>query len=102
MKKDVFDVLDTKVSRLGFGCMRFPTTPDGKIDREQAQAMIDYAYENGIKYYDTAWGYHDEESQYFIGEALSKYPRDSFYLTTKLPAWILEKEEDVANPFENS
>ena len=71
------------VSLLGYGCMRFPTTPDGKIDRELSLKMIDYAYQNGVNYYDTAYVYHSGESESFLGEALSKYPRDSYYLATK-------------------
>lgn len=43
-----------------------------------AEKMIDYAYENGINYFDTAWPYHDGESEIFIGKALKKYPRESF------------------------
>lgn len=88
------------VSRLGFGCMRFPTLENGKIDRPVAAAMIDDAYKGGVNYFDTAWGYHDGESEEFVGEVLSAYPRDSFFLATKLPIWLVEKEEDVDRLFE--
>ena len=64
--------------KLGFGCMRLPVNRDGKIDCVLAEKMIDYAYENGINYFDTAWPYHDGESEIFIGKALKKYPRESF------------------------
>ena len=82
------DIAGRQVSRLGFGCMRLPLTEDGKINREEAGRMIDRAYQAGVNYYDTAYGYHNRESQLFIGEALKKYPRDSFYLATKLPVWL--------------
>ena len=51
-------VNDDKVSLLGFGCMRFPTTPDGKIDEIAAEKLVDYAMAHGVTYYDTAWPYH--------------------------------------------
>ncbi len=84
-----------EVSRLGFGCMRLPQTPEGKIDREKAFAMIDTAYKSGVNYFDTAYGYHGGESERFIGEALAKYPRDSYYLATKLPLNQVKKPEDT-------
>lgn len=87
-------------SKLGFGCMRLPTGKDGKIDWEHAQRMVDYAYENGINYFDTAWPYHDGESEIFIGQALKKYPRESFWLASKMPVFKLEKKRDVAQIFE--
>jgi len=76
------DFQGKKLSRLGFGNMRLPEK-DGKIDREKAGAMIDVAMKGGVNYYDTAWMYHGEDSETFLGEVLPKYPRDSYYLATK-------------------
>ena len=76
-------MIKKSTSLLGFGCMRLPQTAEGKIDYDHAQKMVDYAYENGVNYFDTAWNYHNEESELFIGQALKKYPRDSFILATK-------------------
>lgn len=73
---------DLQLSRLGMGNMRLPVN-QGRIDRKKAQEIIDYAMEQGINYYDTAYVYHSGESEPFLGEALSKYPRDSYYLATK-------------------
>lgn len=88
-------------SLLGYGCMRFPVDKEShKIDREKAQALIDRAMEAGITYYDTAWFYHDGESESFVGEALSKYPRDSFYLATKLPCSMADSVEKAKEIFE--
>lgn len=89
-----------EVSRLGFGGMRFPTTDDGKIDRPQAAAMMDTAYQNGVNYFDTAYGYHDGESEVVMGEALGRYPRDSFYIADKLPVWLVSCEADVNKRFQ--
>ncbi len=86
-------------SLLGFGCMRFPTDENGKIDRPAARALLALAMQNGVNYLDTAYPYHDGESEPFLGEALAEYPRDSYFLATKLPAWALETPADVERVF---
>ncbi len=91
-----------QLSALGLGAMRFPVI-DGdsaKIDFEATSEMVAYAMENGINYYDTAWGYHHGNSEPVIGEILSKYPRDSFYLATKFPGFDKENMSKVAEIFE--
>ncbi len=99
MEYRILEKLGIKTSLLGFGCMRFPTTPDGAIDEERAQQMLDKAYEAGINYYDTAWPYHDGTSEPFVGRAMKKYPRDSFYFATKLPCWEVKQREDAVRIF---
>lgn len=75
---------EIELSRLGMGNMRLPVQRLGtKIDRKKAQEIIDYAMESGINYYDTAYVYHFGESEKFLGEALKKYPRESYHLATK-------------------
>lgn len=78
-----------KLSALGFGAMRLPVIDgdDGRIDEAAALRMVDTAMQNGINYYDTAWGYHGENSELVMGRALSQYPRDSFYVATKFPGY---------------
>ena len=72
------------LSTLGMGNMRLPVQRLGtKIDRPKAGEIIDYAMANGINYYDTAYVYHFGESEKFLGEALKKYPRESYHLATK-------------------
>ncbi|MBR6322759.1 MAG: aldo/keto reductase [Lachnospiraceae bacterium] len=85
-----------KVSALGMGNMRLPKIEgeNEKIDREKAQEIIDYAMSHGINYYDTAYRYHGGESELFIGEALKKYPRESFYLASKFPGHMMVKKEN--------
>ena len=92
--------LGVKVSRLGFGCMRFPLTEDGKIDEKRAEAMLDNAYKAGVNYFDTAYFYHNRTSEEFVGRMLKKYPRDSFYLATKLPLSLIESFEQAKEIFE--
>ena len=84
------DFQDLKLSALGFGAMRLPVLEgnDSKIDKAATLRMVDTAMENGINYYDTAWGYHGENSELVMGEALAKYPRESFYLATKFPGYV--------------
>jgi predicted aldo/keto reductase-like oxidoreductase len=95
MEKRKMEKLGVEASLLGFGCMRFPVKADGKIDREKSQEMLDKAYAAGVNYYDTAYPYHDGESELFVGEAMKKYDRHSFYLATKLPSWLVAATDDV-------
>lgn len=77
-----------KVSLLGYGCMRWPMKKgeDGKdhIDQEAVNEMVDYAYRNGVNYYDTSPAYLQGQSEEAVGIALSRYPRKSYYIATKL------------------
>ena len=92
---------DVKVSLLGMGCMRLPKVDPEKedIDYEKAQEIIDYAYANGVNYFDTAYGYHGGQSELFVGQALKKYPRDSFFLASKMPIWCVKEKGDVERIF---
>lgn len=76
--------------------MRLPVLPgeDHPIDRAEGKRMVDRAIDGGITYFDTAYGYHNEESEVFVGEAL-KGLRNQVTLTTKLPCWKVEKREDM-------
>ena len=100
MEKRKMENLGIETSLLGFGCMRFPTDGEGKIDRVQAKAMLEKALAAGVNYIDTAWPYHGGESELFVGEALKEHPRDSFYLATKLPVWEVKSLEDVDRIFD--
>lgn len=93
---------DLDISALGMGTMRYPVI-DGKesqIDKEAAREMIAYAMANGVNYYDTAWGYHQEMSERVTGELLKEYPRDSFYLATKFPGYDVSNFGKVEEIFE--
>lgn len=91
--------LGINTSLLGFGCMRFPTDKEGHISYRRSEPLIDLAYKNGVNYYDTAYGYHNGESEKFIGHALSKYDRSTYYLATKLPCWYVKTIEDAVKIF---
>lgn len=98
--KRAIEKLGIETSLLGFGCMRFPTK-DGKIDEARAEKMMDEAIARGINYIDTAFPYHGGESEPFVGKVLDKYPRDSYYLATKLPCWDVKTPEDAPRIFES-
>ncbi len=100
MEKRKMERLGAETSLLGFGCMRFPTTKDGKINESEAEKMIDRAIAAGVNYIDTAYPYHNGESEPFVGKVLKKYDRGSFYLATKLPCWAVKSLEDVDRLFE--
>lgn len=87
------------VSLLGLGCMRFPVleNDDSKIDEAKSTSMIRYALENGINYFDTAYLYHEKESEPFLGKALKGIDRKKYYLATKSPVWLLETHDDFMN-----
>jgi len=98
----VFREAQMPVSALGFGCMRLPQQEGkkDKIDLEAARAMVDYAIEHGVNYFDTAFVYHSGKSETFLGSALAAYDRESYYLATKMPPWIVGKGADLKSIFE--
>ena len=83
------DFQGLKLSALGFGAMRLPVIDgdDSRIDEAAALRMVDTAMQSGVNYYDTAWGYHGENSEKVMGKALARYPRNSFYVATKFPGY---------------
>ena len=94
------DYKGDRLSMMGFGAMRLPVIDgnDGKVDVPKAEALVDEAYRSGINYFDTAWGYHMGTSETVMGEALSRYPRDSYRLSTKFPGYDLSnfgKHEEI-------
>lgn len=99
MEKRKLEKPGIETSLLGFGCMRFPVTAEGKIAEAEAEKMMDRAIEAGVNYIDTAYPYHEGASEPFVGRVLSKYKRDSFYLATKLPCWNVNALEDADRIF---
>jgi predicted aldo/keto reductase-like oxidoreductase len=90
-------------SILGFGCMRFPVIDDKahQIDEKRATAMIEYAVDHGVDYFDTAYPYHKSNrspkgrSEPFVGKVLKRYPRDDIKIATKLPSWLVKSRKDM-------
>lgn len=96
------DFQDVKLSALGMGAMRLPVVDgdDSKIDEAAAFAMVDEALARGVNYYDTAWGYHNGNSELVMGKALARHPREKFYLATKFPGYDLSNMGKVEEIFE--
>ncbi len=89
-----------EMPKIGFGLMRLPEK-DGAIDIEQVSQMADAYMEAGFNYFDTAYVYHGGNSEKVVKEAIVKrYPRESFTIATKLPAWFLHSPEDRDKVFE--
>lgn len=83
-----------KMPKLGFGLMRLPEK-DGEVDVSRVCEMVDAYLQNGFNYFDTAYVYHSGKSESVAKAALvDRHPRDSFYLATKLPAWMLNGPQD--------
>ena len=91
---------DKQLSLLGFGAMRLPTTADGTVDEALTEKMVAYAMDHGVNYFDTAWPYHNGESELVMGRILSKYDRDRFYLADKFPGHQYSDRYDPAAIFE--
>lgn len=84
---------NTEVSALGFGAMRLPTK-NGLINKTEATQLINHAIDNGINLFDTAYLYHNGESETFLKSILEER-RDEILISTKLPVWFVKKEEDL-------
>lgn len=97
------DFQTKKLSALGLGAMRLPLTAggsDAEIDETKTAEMAAYAMEHGINYYDTAYGYHEGQSEIVMGKILGKYPRESYYLASKFPGYDLSNMGKVEEIFE--
>ena len=92
-----FNIGEDKVSRLGYGCMRFPIIDgdNAKINEEEATKQLLHAIDKGVNYIDTAYVYHGDTGEAFVGRFVEEHGlRDKLHLVTKLPCWKVETYED--------
>ena len=92
-----FGKLDWKVSALGFGTMRLPTIgkDQANVDEAQTIRLIRYAVDHGVNYVDTAFTYHDGNSEVAVGKALTGKYRKKVRLATKMPVFSVKSKEDL-------
>lgn len=86
--------MNSDIPLIALGCMRLPIE-NGKIDMVELDKMVEYAMAHGANYFDTAYMYVDGKSENAIGEVLKKYPRESFILADKCPAYLVNSPADV-------
>jgi len=83
-----------ELSVLGFGCMRLPTLADKSINEKEAVSIIREAIDSGVNYLDTAFPYHDGNSEILVGKALKDGYREKTYIATKCPPWVIKCADD--------
>jgi uncharacterized protein len=95
MKYRKFENINVNVSALGFGAMRLPVNgSEETINEKLSEDMMSYAFDNGVNYVDTAYPYHDGNSETVVGNVLKNGYRDKVHLATKLPTWLTNTKED--------
>lgn len=99
MDKKYIPQLGDTISRLGYGCMRFPTNEDGSMNYDEAEKLIRKGYEMGINYFDTAVVYHKGDSEKVLSRALKDYDRSTYYLADKMSLGVVNSEEEVHKLF---
>jgi predicted aldo/keto reductase-like oxidoreductase len=94
--------LGENIPKLGFGFMRLPMI-GAEIDIEQTKEMVDLYMSKGFSYFDSSWGYNGGKSEEAMKAAIvDRYPRESFQIATKCPAWIVKTAEEAKDMFETS
>ncbi len=100
MQYRTFSKTGEQISLLGTGTMRLPLTSEGKVDRPEAISMIRRSIDCGVNYVDTAYMYHNGESEKIVGEALKDGYREKVFLADKMPVWLAKDEEKMKALFD--
>jgi predicted aldo/keto reductase-like oxidoreductase len=100
--------LPYQVSALGLGCMRLPRIvrpgqDHAEVDLEKAFELIRYAAEHGITYFDSAFTYHNGQSEAILGEALDQNGlRGKVKIATKQPLGVMTTNDQIRINLENT
>ena len=100
MQYRTFKKLDREVSLLGMGAMRLPETENGQINEPEAIDIIRSAIDAGVNYVDTAFGYHNGQSEGLVGKALKDGYREKVLLADKMPIWLAKDEDHMKEMFQ--
>jgi hypothetical protein len=100
MKYRIFPKTGDPISLLGLGTMRMPSHGDGKLDHQESVRLIQRAIDLGVNYVDTAYMYHDGESEIVVGKALKEGYREKVFLADKMPVWLAKDEKEMKELFE--
>ncbi len=93
------DFRDLRLPALGLGCMRLPTLEDKSVDTARVEELLAYAMAHGVNYFDTGYDYHGGMSEQVLGQLLSSYPRESYFLADKFPGYDPFKWKKVEKIF---
>lgn len=101
MKYRTFNKTGKSVSLLGFGTMRLPIVGEkyDEIDEEKSISMIRAAIDKGVNYVDTAYMYHEGNSEVVVGKALKDGYREKVLLADKMPVWLAKSAEELETLF---
>lgn len=86
------------MKNLGFGLMRLPLINNefSHVDKKMLCDMVDYYLDKGFQYFDTAWFYHDGQSEISVKECFAdRYPRSAFLLADKMPLVLIREEKEL-------
>lgn len=100
MQYRTFEKINEKTSLLGMGCMRLPVDSNDTVKEEEAIRIIRDAIDGGVNYVDTAFMYHNGQSEKILGKALKDGYREKVLLAVKMPIWFAKDEDGMRTIFE--
>ncbi|MFQ8846727.1 MAG: aldo/keto reductase, partial [Clostridia bacterium] len=100
MQYRTFKKINEKTSLLGMGCMRLPVDSNDTVKEEETIRIIRDAIDGGVNYVDTAFMYHNGQSEKILGKALKDGYREKILLADKMPIWFAKDEDGMRTIFE--
>lgn len=100
MQYRTFAKTGENISLFGLGTMRLPQDANGTVNEAEAIKMIRTAIDGGVNYVDTAYMYHNGDSEIITGKALQDGYREKVLLADKMPVWLAKEESDLQRIFD--